>query len=497
MAKEILSIQCGHLSNLIGAHWWNIQQAECHSQEIQHACMFSEEVNAATGIHTYTPRLLLIDSSGNGRCGGYHSDEDTTPAWDGTVEKHPLEPKKGLKKCKLDCDIDAGAWSSVLHVPLSRRSRLIIPESSVSTAVDFYPFGLQVWEEKKFQSNVEDTLRYFAEECDSIQGFHLLSDWSTGFGALATCIAELIVDEYASKSIISFPVSSASCADNNVAAVNTCFALDGMVSNTSLVCPMSSSTEAVHPWYSIAGENPRVQSYEASAVVAAGVLDTITLFYRCVSPLSCASVCAAAGAYGRKLGVLNASLPLPVNLETPLSSMWKQHGGLHALLHPLTPFFPNGEEDILWSDMLSLRGVAPNQPLWPSTDPRFAFHPRLVDLLAEELAAGPQRHDHYQWSTSVVEQPLLLYPPSTEPSPPANVCSPERLLQLPVCASLQSRSGAGQVVAHLHDKLAHVKLRTMPVFTASAHLEEDSFIELSHRLNALYECYRTSGCSED
>ena len=66
----------------------------------------------------------------------------------------------------------------------------------------------------QFQSNVEDTLRYFAEECDSIQGFHLLSDWSTGFGALATCIAELIVDEYASKSIISFPVSSASCADN-------------------------------------------------------------------------------------------------------------------------------------------------------------------------------------------------------------------------------------------------------------------------------------------
>ena len=61
---------------------------------------------------------------------------------------------------------------------------------------------------------MEDTLRYFAEECDGIQGFHLLSDWSTGFGALANCIAELIVDEYASKSVISFPASSASCTDN-------------------------------------------------------------------------------------------------------------------------------------------------------------------------------------------------------------------------------------------------------------------------------------------
>ena len=38
---------------------------------------------------------------------------------------------QGPKKCKLDCDVDTAAWSSVLRAPLNRRSRLIIPESSV------------------------------------------------------------------------------------------------------------------------------------------------------------------------------------------------------------------------------------------------------------------------------------------------------------------------------------------------------------------------------
>lgn len=454
--------------------------------------MFSEEVNAATGSRRYTPRLLLLDPSGQND--GISGDGDAIPAWDGNVEKHIQEPEKGMKKCKLDCDVDAGAWSSMLRVPLNRRSRIIVPERSISTAVDFYPFGLQVWEEKKV--DIEDALRYFAEDCDSIQGFHLLSDWSTGFGALAVCIAEFIADEYASKSIIAFPASTSS-TENHVAAVNTCLALDGMASNTSLVCPLALSTETVHPWYSIAGENPHIQSYEASTVVAASVLDTVTLFYRGIVSPSCSALCVAAGAYGRKLGVLSASLPLPVSPGSPLSSTWKQHGGLHALLHPLTPFFPNGEEDVLWSDILSLRGVAFDQPLWPNTDPRFRFEPRVTDLLAEELSAGPQSyHHHHQWSTSVVEQPLPLYPPSSEPAPPTNVSSPERLLQLPMCTSLQSRSGAGQVVAHLQDQLAHIKLRTMPPFSASQ-FEEDSIMELMHSLSALRECYRTSSCSED
>ena len=68
---------------------------------------------------------------------------------------------------------------------------------------------------------------------------------------------------------------------------------------------------------------------------------------------------------------------------------------------------------------------------------------------------------------------------------------------VPVCASLQSRSGAGLVVAHLMDQITHFKAQTVPLFRASHHLEEDAFMEMSHSLCALHECYGTSSCPED
>ena len=42
------------------------------------------------------------------------------------------------------------------------------------------------------------------EECDRLQGFHLLCDWSDGFGGLASCIAEDLRDEYGNKGILTF-----------------------------------------------------------------------------------------------------------------------------------------------------------------------------------------------------------------------------------------------------------------------------------------------------
>ena len=54
----------------------------------------------------------------------------------------------------------------------------------------------------QFQSQLEDRLHFFVEECDLLQGFHLLSDWTNGFGGLAGCIAQDLRDEYGSKGIL-------------------------------------------------------------------------------------------------------------------------------------------------------------------------------------------------------------------------------------------------------------------------------------------------------
>ena len=50
--------------------------------------------------------------------------------------------------------------------------------------------------------------RYFAEECDSLKGFHLLADSHTGFGGLSVRIAEILSEDYGSaKTVVAFPLT--------------------------------------------------------------------------------------------------------------------------------------------------------------------------------------------------------------------------------------------------------------------------------------------------
>ena len=49
----------------------------------------------------------------------------------------------------------------------------------------------------------EDRLHFFAEECDHLQGFHLLVDHDTGFGAVGSHFAQEIADEFGSKGLLS------------------------------------------------------------------------------------------------------------------------------------------------------------------------------------------------------------------------------------------------------------------------------------------------------
>ena len=51
------------------------------------------------------------------------------------------------------------------------------------------------------------TFRYFSEECDSLQGFQLLTDTHSGFGGLGVKLAELLSESYSSKTVLAFPVT--------------------------------------------------------------------------------------------------------------------------------------------------------------------------------------------------------------------------------------------------------------------------------------------------
>ena len=59
----------------------------------------------------------------------------------------------------------------------------------------------------QFQESFEERLHFFLEECDSLQGFHLLADAGDGFGGLASCMAEELADQFSQKALASFMTS--------------------------------------------------------------------------------------------------------------------------------------------------------------------------------------------------------------------------------------------------------------------------------------------------
>lgn len=102
--REILTLQFGHYSNYVGAHFWNIQELSFDytgtvKSECNHDILYREG-QSARGEVTYTPRLILSDLKGSLKTlpasGGLHDDSRQVEdiCWD-TVEKieEPIPPK--------------------------------------------------------------------------------------------------------------------------------------------------------------------------------------------------------------------------------------------------------------------------------------------------------------------------------------------------------------------------------------------------------------------
>lgn len=239
-SRELLTIQCGHYSNYIGTHWWNLQEAglwyppllKGENDEIDSDCTFREGVTL-TGKETYTPRLLAIDLPGSldtlkqeGHLYDIQDKESLShPMWGGPLEKHVTEP---IEKNKFTQDLDkldqgeveeeelvkksyqlesaVKVWSDYLRPHLHPRSILMLPEFfHKDERFDIWPSGVQAWKQRKFQTELDDKLHFFLEECDNFQGFQLLFDmYPGGFAGVATSLGQLLHDDY-KKPMIVFP----------------------------------------------------------------------------------------------------------------------------------------------------------------------------------------------------------------------------------------------------------------------------------------------------
>ena len=114
-------------------------------------------------------------------------------------------------------------WSDYLGARYHPRSILLcenFQHKNTMHPFDAWGLGRDVWtDSSNFGDQMEDRVRWYAEECDVLGGFQLISDNHDGFGGLSAKIAELLADEYHTKPVLSFPTSPAQFpASSNTAA---------------------------------------------------------------------------------------------------------------------------------------------------------------------------------------------------------------------------------------------------------------------------------------
>lgn len=565
--REIVTLQLGHYANFTGTHWWNLQEAsfvydttilQSVPNEVNNDVLFREGLTLKHEV-TFTPRLVSLDLKGSLktlRKDGilYNtSKEDDEVKWSGdvTLYKSLPEPKNpflvdlddadgtsdskdgGVDQCSmgeydddkqqdrsqvdddqvvfgqkfLDLDGHVKVWSDFLSVHLHPRSIQLIQDfvfDSYSEDKPFDVFGLgqnalsgEAWDQ------FEDRVRFFSEECDGIQGFHLLFDSHNSFGGCATKVLAYLKDEFHSKAVLSLPVTPAVVPDQTaqqraIRILNSALCVRGCCPDSSLYVPLSLASSL---WRNLGAArdfphliyNHELQ-YHTSAILAAS-LDTMTLPYRQDSAnLNMSDITAAISMLGRKVAALKSSFPFPLMEQENFADtlMSKGEGKLWQSLTPHADCYsPVASQSCVVrgipSDKIKRSGGSSPRLLSGCKSVEDVLQLYLTETYPQTLSAG-----------SVLQNPLKVVSPFPHIFHPSvtksgllsathrhSRCGVE---SVPVATSLESTASMGEFVSSLHAEASRFNIRRHHHFI-EAGLEEEDFTEMLQSLQSLAECY--------
>lgn len=265
--KEIITVQVGGFSNYVGSHFWNFQDellglAENGNEDpaFKNTGLDMDVLyrlgETSQGIPTYTPRLLSIDSRGSlgaVRASGSLYEETSLSnassvlSWGGTVAKYisqPCEKNEFLQSLEEEEDRNqnisrsessnnqnniATQLNGIQNRKQQDRAHIECLENGVQywtdySKVQFHPLSLYeiqgLWKditpfddygsgrgivtESSQAEELSNRLRFFAEECDHMQGFQFLVDDSCGFASIAGDFLEILVDEYVRTPVVMY-----------------------------------------------------------------------------------------------------------------------------------------------------------------------------------------------------------------------------------------------------------------------------------------------------
>ncbi|CAH2241496.1 protein misato [Pararge aegeria] len=535
--REILTLQFGHYSNYVGAHFWNIQElgfdytgtvkADCN-----HDILYREG-KTSTGEITYTPRLLLADLKGSlntlpasGGLEECHTEEDLP--WN-ILEKieEPAASKNeflqdidgenssNIKNKQYNLEQDVKTWTDYLYPRFHARTVNIIKEyqhGDNNESFDYSCSGRSIWK-SNFGETFADKIRKYVEECDSMQGFHVNFDCTDGFSGLALGCIEHLSDEY-TKSIVAFPIIASHFSDNNpsteeerekstlkdsVRLVNMALSIEELSQNATFFVPLCTGDKG---WRKPG--NPRKfdfitydpeQYYHSSALIASAI-DTLSQKYRHNTNVHTISdICADMTGYGRKMAAASLGMPFALNESEYLIDY------LNTTTKPLytsiTPSCKIATDKIF--QLITIRGIPESYLKAPMKEAK-----EQMNLAAYSCSNVKEMFELYfqannflsATNVTVCEKPLELKSPF--PNIFSNMLNkygfvnnenqPQKVESCPVIAGFHNGNFMADFIEKIHRDVSRIKFAKLHKFREHG-LEEADYKESLDRLSEFKDNY--------
>ena len=99
-----------------------------------------------------------------------------------------------------DLDNQVNTWSDYLSARFHPQTNVVVEDyihgDLRTRPFDVYGLG---YNHDNLIENIEDHIRFYAEEADYLRGFHLIVDSNNSFGGVGVKVSELLADEYSTK----------------------------------------------------------------------------------------------------------------------------------------------------------------------------------------------------------------------------------------------------------------------------------------------------------
>jgi len=278
-------------------------------------------------------RALERGSASNGT-------NDASRSSSGQVLDSPEDIVRALVDGAGKLDEDADHWSDYLKVDVHERSVFkLTGKWSDIDAFSGFGEGLDWIDTEDRREDVRESVRYWAEDCDTLGGFHIAVDDSSGFGGVCSRAMEDIKDDYNNAPICVFSVKRPEDIERKrIDMLNAAFMSTMLANNADLFCPLAAcDTYPMMPGL-------RAQNWFHTSSVVALAMETITTPWRLKATTS-----SGTSTLGR------------LSLHDMARHMTNRAPGSRVSAHmsnPVPPVASPADAEIL---MKSLRGMTPNE----------------------------------------------------------------------------------------------------------------------------------------